>query len=263
MCRAAARYIATPKKLPVARTSGHSRIVDTEANLLIVDDDPEIRAMLVSAMRKEGFAASAAADGPAMRRELERAPFDLIILDLNLPGESGLTLCRDVRANSQVPIVMLTARGEPIDRIVGLEMGADDYLAKPFEPRELLARIRNVLRRSRAMPVNLEPLTASRASFAGWTLDFQHRQLSDETGRVTMLSGMEFRLLRLFIDYANRVLSREQLLDLGAVPQGDANDRAIDLQVSRLRARFGAQGSGLIRTVRYEGYVLAAAVTLV
>jgi two-component system OmpR family response regulator len=157
---------------------------------------------------------------------------------------------------------MLTARGEPIDRVLGLEMGADDYLAKPFEPRELLARIRNVLRRSRAMPVNLEPLAASRASFAGWTLDFEQRQLSDASGRVTMLSGMEFRLLRLFVDYANRVLSREQLLNLGAVPQGDANDRAIDLQVSRLRARFGAQGSELIRTVRYEGYVLAAAVTL-
>ncbi|WP_068084888.1 response regulator [Novosphingobium rosa] len=236
--------------------------MDTQAHLLVVDDDPELRTLLAAELRKAGFTVSAAADGPAMRRELERASFDLIILDLNLPGESGLTLCRDLRATSQLPIVMLTARGEPIDRVLGLEMGADDYLAKPFEPRELLARIRNVLRRSRAMPVNLEPLAASRATFAGWTLDFEHRQLSDTAGRVTMLSGMEFRLLRLLIDYANRVLSREQLLNLGAVPQGDANDRAIDLQISRLRARFGAQGSELIRTVRYEGYVLAAAVTL-
>jgi two-component system OmpR family response regulator len=236
--------------------------VDKQAHLLIVDDDPEIRTLLAGELRKAGFTASAANDGVAMRRELERTAFDLIILDLNLPGESGLTLCRDLRATSQLPVIMLTARGEPIDRVLGLEMGADDYLAKPFEPRELLARIRNVLRRSRAMPVNLEPLAANRATFAGWTLDFEHRQLSDAAGRVTMLSGMEFRLLRLFIDYANRVLSREQLLSLGAVPQGDANDRAIDLQVSRLRARFGAQGAELIRTVRYEGYVLAAAVTL-
>ncbi|WP_206243435.1 response regulator [Novosphingobium terrae] len=236
--------------------------MDTQAHLLVVDDDPELRALLAVELRNAGFTVAAAADGPTMRRELDRTSFDLIILDLNLPGESGLTLCRDLRATSQIPIVMLTARGEPIDRVLGLEMGADDYLAKPFEPRELLARIRNVLRRLRTMPVNLEPLSASRAAFAGWTLDFEHRQLSDADGRVTMLSGMEFRLLRLFIDYANRVLSREQLLNLGAVPQGDANDRAIDLQVSRLRARFGAQGAELIRTVRYEGYVLAAAVTL-
>ena len=240
----------------------HRPIVTSETHLLIVDDDPEIRTLLATELRRAGFAVTGAGDGMGMRRELDRGAVDLVILDLNLPGEDGLTLCRDLRATSQLPVIMLTARGDPIDRIVGLEMGADDYVAKPFEPRELLARIRNVLRRSRSVPANLEPLVARGARVAGWTVDFEHRQLQDAAGRVTMLSGTEFRLLRLFIEYANRVLSREQLLALGAVPQGDPNDRAIDLQVSRLRARFGKEGSELIRTVRYEGYVLAASVVL-
>ena len=262
LCRQLFGHVPTPNRLPASDANGHNRIVESEAHLLIVDDDAEIRTLLSAELRKAGFTVQAAADGAAMRRELDRANFDLVILDLNLPGENGLTLCRDLRATSQVPVIMLTARSDPIDRVLGLEMGADDYLAKPFEPRELLARIRNVLRRARAMPVNFEPMVKNRAYFAGWTLDFVHRQLSDGAGRVTMLSGTEFRLLRLFVDYANRVLSREQLLGLGAVPQGDPNDRAIDLQVSRLRARFGPAGSDLIRTVRYEGYVLAAAVSL-
>lgn len=236
--------------------------VSSESRLLIVDDDPEIRLLLASQLKKAGFAVATAPSGAAMRRELACGGTDLVILDLNLVGEDGLALCREIRAGGDLPVIMLTARGEPIDRILGLEMGADDYVAKPFEPRELAARIRNVLRRARSLPTNLEPLPAKAARFAGWTLDFEHRQLRDGAGRVTMLAGTEFRLLRLFVDYANRVLSREQLLALGAVRQGDANDRAIDLQVSRLRARFGPEGSDLIRTVRFEGYVLAAAVEL-
>ncbi|MCC2976578.1 response regulator transcription factor [Sphingomonas sp. PL-96] len=234
----------------------------TPDHLLVVDDDREIRTLLAAQLGRAGFTVTVAPDGVAMRRELGRHAIDLVILDLNLPSEDGLSLCRELRVTSRLPIIMLTARSDPIDRILGLEMGADDYLAKPFEPRELLARIRNVLRRTAALPANLDPLDAKRARFAGWLLDFEYRQLIDAGGRVTMLSGAEFRLLRLFIDHANRVLSREQLLTLGAVKQNDALDRAIDLQVSRLRAKLGAAGSDLIRTVRNEGYVLAAPVEL-
>jgi two-component system OmpR family response regulator len=153
------------------------------------------------------------------------------------------------------------ARGEPIDRILGLEMGADDYVPKPFEPRELLARIRSVLRRARALPANLEPLPAKRARFSGWTLDFERRQLEGPGGRIVMLSGAEFRLLKAFADHANRVLSREQLLALAPGRGGEALDRAVDLQVSRLRQKLRWGDEDVIRTVRNEGYVLASSVT--
>ncbi len=233
-----------------------------QQHLLVVDDDRDIRTLLAEQLRDAGYRVSTAADGAEMRRTLEKGPADLIVLDLNLPREDGLMICRDLRAKSQTPVIMLTARGQPIDRILGLEMGADDYVPKPFEPRELLARIRSVLRRANAMPANLEPLQAKRARVAAWTLDFETRQLTDPSGRVRMLSGTDFRLLKIFIDHANKVLSREQLIALKAVPQADALDRAIDLQVSRLRQKFGADGADLIRTVRNEGYVLAAPVTL-
>jgi len=231
-------------------------------HLLIVDDDRDIRTLLAAQLQANGFVVTTAADGTEMRRRMQKKNFDIVILDLNLPGEDGLALCRELRASSRLPIIMLTARSDAVDRIIGLEMGADDYLPKPFEPRELVARIRSVLRRATALPENLDPLDARRAHVAGWTVDFEHRQLLDAQGRVTMLSGAEFRLLRLFIDYANRVLSREQLLAMGAVKGSEALDRAIDLQVSRLRTRFGADGATLIRTVRNEGYVLATPVTL-
>jgi two-component system OmpR family response regulator len=262
VCRARGRHPATPDFAPASPRPYFNTAVEDQPHLLIVDDDKEIRTLLAAELGKAGLTVTCAADGVGMRRELARGAVDLIILDLNLPGKDGLELCRELRADNAVPIIMLTARGAPVDRIIGLEMGADDYLAKPFEPRELLARIRSVLRRARAVPANLEDLDAHRAHFAGFTLDFEHRQLTDETGRVSMLSGTEFRLLRFFIEYANRVLSREQLLAMGAVKQGDAHDRAIDLQVSRLRARLGANGAEIIRTVRSEGYVLAAAVRL-
>ena len=231
-------------------------------HILIVDNDRDIRNLLAEQLRDAGYRVSTAADGVEMRKVLEKGPADLITLDLNMPREDGLMLCRDLRARAQhIPIIMLTARGEPIDRILGLEMGADDYLAKPFEPRELLARIRSVLRRTQSRPPHLEPLEARRAVFDGWTVDFEQRRLLDDAGRVTILSGAEFRLLKTLIDHANRVLSREQLLALGVVKQSDALDRAVDLQISRLRQKFGVAGSDLSRTIRNEGYVLAAAVT--
>jgi len=232
-------------------------------HLLIVDDDREIRNLLAEQMRDAGYRVTTAANGVEMRKVLDKGPADLIVMDLNMPGEDGLTLTRNLRAaKSTTPVIMLTARGEPIDRILGLEMGADDYLAKPFEPRELLARIRSVLRRAQSLPANLEPLEAKRAHFAGWTVDFEQRQLADAAGRVTILSGAEYRLLKVLIDHGGRVLSREQLLAMGVVKQSDALDRAVDLQVSRLRQKFGEDGGELIRTVRNEGYVLAAPITL-
>lgn len=232
--------------------------------LLVVDDDVDIRTLLAEQLGRAGYQVSTASQGSDMRAVLEREHIDLIVLDLNLPGEDGLTLCRNLRARSQTPIIMLTARGEAFDRVLGLEMGADDYLAKPFEPRELLVRIRNILRRTEALPVNMAPLAIRRARFLGWVFDLERRHLVDPDGRVVMLSGAEFRLLRVFVSHANKTLSREQLAALTSRRDYDGQDRAIDLQISRLRHKFGPAGGsdGLIKTVRNEGYVLATAVTL-
>ncbi len=227
--------------------------------LLIVDDDADIRSLLADHLCTAGFDVEKAADGQEMRRILARGGVDLIVLDLNLPKEDGLSLCRDLRSSSAVPVIMLTARGAPIDRIVGLEMGADDYMAKPFEPRELTARIRSVLRRAKALPANLEPPQYSSARFAGWTLDLERRELRDPSGRIIMLSGSEYRLLSIFLDQPNRVLTRDQLVAMSGGKPNELLDRSIDLKVSRLRRKLGAAAE-LIKTVRNEGYVLACAV---
>ncbi len=232
--------------------------------LLIVDDDADIRTLLAEQLSRYGYRISTASQGREMRAVLAQEHIDLIVLDLNLPHEDGLTLCRELRARSQTPVIMLTARSEAFDRVLGLEMGADDYLVKPFEPRELLARIRNVLRRTEALPANLAPLAIRRACFLGWQFDLERRHLVDPAGRVIMLSGTEFRLLRVLISHANKVLTREQLASLTSRRDYDGQDRTIDLQISRLRHKFGAgsESEALIKTVRNEGYVLAAAVTL-
>lgn len=232
--------------------------------LLVVDDDVDIRSLLAEQLSTAGFAVSTAGSGAEMRRLLEQEHIDLIVLDLNLPREDGLTLCRDLRARSSTPVIMLTARSEPVDRIVGLEMGADDYLAKPFEPRELLARIRNVLRRTESLPSGLEPVTSGQAKFADWSLDMQKRHLMDPAGRVVVLSGAEFRLLRVFVAHPNRVLTREQLVALSSGRAYESQQRAIDLQISRLRHKLGddVATSPLIKTVRNEGYVFATAVSM-
>ncbi|RYG01928.1 MAG: response regulator transcription factor, partial [Caulobacteraceae bacterium] len=191
-----------------------------------------------------------------------RQAVDLIILDLNLPGADGLTLCRDLRAGHAVPIIMLTARGEPIDRILGLEMGADDYLAKPFEPRELVARVRNILRRRDGREAT-EAVSARRMRFAGRIFDLERRLLVAKDGRVVILSGAEFRFLKALADRPGQVISRDQLARLGAGRQAEPTDRGVDLQISRLRAKLGddARMPELIRTVRSRGYVLAVPVT--
>jgi two-component system OmpR family response regulator len=231
-------------------------------HILVVDDDAEIRALLREYLQKQGYRVSAVADGKAMRGAIEVSKPDVIVLDLMLPGEDGLSLCRHVRAQSNVPIIMLTARGDETDRIVGLEMGADDYLPKPFNPRELLARIKSVLRRARAVPDNLRPPDAASYRFAGWTLDVATRNLAAPDRVVVALSGTEYRLLRVFLDHPNRVLTRDQLIDFMLSRDAAPFDRAIDVQVSRLRHRLrdDAKEPAIIKTVRGQGYVFAAAV---
>jgi two-component system OmpR family response regulator len=198
-----------------------------------------------------------------MWQALAAGRIDLIVLDLMLPGDDGLTLCRNLRAKSDTPVIMLTARGEETDRVVGLEMGADDYLAKPFSARELLARIKAILRRARSLPENLQPDSATRLRFGDWVLDTVHRQLISAANVVTPLSGAEYRLLRIFLSHPNRVLNRDQLVDLTQGKEADPLDRSIDVQVSRLRNRLGddPREPRLVKTVRGEGYVLAVDVS--
>jgi two-component system OmpR family response regulator len=231
-------------------------------HVLIVDDDAEIRSLLTRYLQKNGVRAAAVADGRAMWQALERGNFDLIVLDLMLPGDDGLTLCRTLRARSDMPVIMLTARGEETDRIVGLEMGADDYLAKPFSARELLARIKVILRRTRSLPPNLRPDEESEIRFGDWVLDTRQRHLVSAEGVVTPISGAEYRLLRIFLEHPNRVLSRDQLMEMTQGKEADALDRSIDVQVGRLRRRLGdvSRDAALIKTVRGEGYVLSVPV---
>lgn len=234
--------------------------MNTPDHILVVDDDTEIRSLLHEYLQKQGYRVTAVADGKGLRSAVAVSHPDLIILDLMLPGEDGLTLCRELRAKSEVPVIMLTARGDETDRIVGLELGADDYVAKPFSPRELLARIKSVLRRARALPENLKTEESGRFRFAGWTLDAATRNLISPQGVVVALSGTDFRLLKIFVDHPNRVLTRDQLIDLMLSRDAGPYDRAIDVQVSRLRQRLGedAKEPAIIKTVRGQGYVFAA-----
>jgi two-component system OmpR family response regulator len=236
-------------------------------HILVVDDDADIRQLVGDYLRRNGLRVSQAADGREMRAALETSDVDLIVLDVMMPGEDGLSLCRNLRAGKHraVPVVMLTARDDETDRIIGLEMGADDYVVKPFSSRELLARINAVIRRARMLPPNLQVSEAARLiRFGGWRLDTSARHLLDEAGTVFPLSGGEFRLLRVFIDHPQRVLSRDQLLNLTQGRDAELFDRSIDLLVSRLRQRLGdgAREQAFIKTVRNEGYVFSQPVVL-
>ena len=239
-------------------------------HILIVDDDREIRNLLADYLEKQGLRCTTAADGREMKSALDHHQIDLIVLDVMMPGEDGLSLCRNLRAgagaHASTPILMLTARGEDMDRIIGLEMGADDYLPKPFVPRELFARIRAILRRSRALPPNLEaapPGNARELRFAQWRLDTAGRHLIDAEGTVVALSGAEYRLLGVFLAHPQKVLSRDQLMELTQGREAEVFDRSIDLLVSRLRQRLGdnAREPTIIKTVRNEGYVLTTEVS--
>lgn len=233
--------------------------------LLIVDDDEDIRNLVTEPLTKAGYQVLTARDGTGMFAVLNSQQVDLIILDLNLPGEDGLTLCRNSRSGRNIPVIMLTARSEAIDRVIGLEVGADDYITKPFEPRELVARVRSVMRRSYHPLSPAEAPPPKKAKFQGWTLDFSNRRLTDDKGRVVMLSGNEYSMLKFFVERANQVLTREQLLTLAPHPvlTDGAAQRVADLQISRLRQKLNddARASQLIMTVRGQGYVLAADVT--
>lgn len=231
-------------------------------HLLVVDDDAGIRQLLRDYLQDNGYRVTAVADGKGLRAAVAAAMPDLIILDLMLPGEDGISLCRAVRARSEVPIIMLTARGEETDRVVGLEVGADDYLAKPFSPRELLARVKSVLRRAKSMPPNLRQEEVRWLRFAGWQLDAVTRNLTAPDGVVVPLGATEFRLLRALLDHPGRVLTREQLIELMLSRDAGPFDRALDVQISRLRQRLreDAREPAIIKTVRGQGYVLAAAV---
>ncbi len=232
-------------------------------HVLVVDDDREIRDLLGRFLAKHGYRVTAARDGKEMRRALADWRIDLVVLDLMLPGEDGLTLCRKLRAKSQIPVIMLTMMGEETDRIIGLEMGADDYLPKPFNPRELLARMKAVLRRAKCAPAR--PAAAGRKilDFSGWMLDLGLRRLESPQGLIVDLSAGEFDLLVAFVEHPQRVLSRDQLLDLTHGRTEAPFDRSIDMQVSRLRHKIepDPKDPELIKTVRGGGYVFTAIVT--
>lgn len=236
-------------------------------HILVVDDDREIRELISSYLTKNGMRTTVAADGRQMRSFLEGNAVDLIVLDVMMPGDDGLVLCRELRAGKHkaTPILMLTARNDELDRVLGLEMGADDYLTKPFAARELLARIKAVLRRTRMLPPNLQISEAGQLlSFGDWQLDTVARHLIDSQGTAIALSGAEYRLLRVFVDHPQRVLNRDQLLNLTQGRDADLFDRSIDLLVSRVRQRLGddAREPTYIKTVRSEGYVFSMPVEI-
>jgi two-component system OmpR family response regulator len=230
--------------------------------ILVVDDDGEILQLIARFLRANGFHVVTARSGAEMQEALRRAAIDLVVLDVMLPGPSGLDLCRDLRRTSALPVIMLTAKGDEIDRIVGLEVGADDYLPKPFNPRELLARINAVLRRSRQRPTHVAPTRRRGYGFAGWRLDLLKRELSDPRGVIVDLSTGEYDMLLAFLEAPNRVLDRNYLLDAARNRTAEPFDRAIDVQVSRLRRKIDPD-STLIKTVRGAGYMFCADVTQV
>ena len=223
---------------------------------LLVDDDPQIRELLLGYLRGFGFAVQAVPDGRTLRRTLAASMPDVLLLDLMLPDEDGLALCQWVKqTRPTLPVIMLTAQGDPMSRVLGLELGADDYLPKPFEPRELVARIKAVLRRGAAAAS--PPASAAMVRFDGWAFDRLRRELRARDGTVLALSAAEFRLLSAFVDHAGKVLARERLIELTRSGDADVGGRSVDLAVSRLRAKLGDARSGqpLIRTLRGEGYL--------
>lgn len=242
--------------------------MDRTPHLLIVDDDREICTLTSQFLMRHGFRVSVAKDGAEMLKVLEDARIDLVVLDLMLPGEDGLSLCRRLRTpgsphHAPTPVIMLTAIGEETDRIIGLEMGADDYLPKPFNPRELLARIRAVLRRATAVPATPAEGKGRVLVFGGWRLDPVRRELRAPDGVLVQLSGGEFDLLLAFAEHPQRVLTRDQLLDLARGRAAVPFDRSIDVQVSRLRRKIepDPREPTLIKTVRSGGYLFTPAVT--
>ena len=231
--------------------------------VLIVDDDPSIREMLAEYLGAHGFVTAQAEDGTSMRAEIERATPDVVLLDLRLPREDGLTLARYLRERYDVGIIMVTGAGEVVDRIVGLEVGADDYVTKPFDPRELLARLKSVLRRSQARPATDAPVdrAAQRVPFGRGRLDLASHQLFDGEGREIPITSMEFDLLRAFAEHPGKALSRDRILTLTRNREWDPYDRSIDIRIARVRRKIelDPENPQLIRTVRGVGYMYVPA----
>ncbi len=244
---------------PVSANSMMSASADPITRILIVDDDPDLRDLTSNFLANNGFEVHTAAHGRDMDKMLARGDIELIVLDYMMPGEDGLSICKRLIEKGGPPVIMLSARGEEIDRIVGLELGADDYMAKPFHPRELLARIRAVLRRREAKEGtwNAQGTGKSPIShFFGWQLDNIKRTLTRPDGVQVVLSNAEFELLRVFLDRPGRALSRDQILDYLHGPNSDSFDRAIDVQISRLRRKLSDDSNeDIIRTIRGIGYM--------
>jgi two-component system OmpR family response regulator len=234
--------------------------MEPSPHILVVDDSADIRDPLAKYLTKKGMRVSTASGGVEMRRLLKGNAFDLVVLDIMMPGEDGLSLCRMLRDSTDIPVILLTAMVEETDRVVGLEIGADDYVTKPFSPRELLARIRAVLRRTQTMPNSRHATPVSKFRFDRWLLDAGRRELVDTDDVAVPLSSAEFRLLLVFLQRPQMVLSREQLLDLTAGRALEPFERSIDNQVSRLRKKIEAdpKNPAIIKTVWGGGYVLAA-----
>ncbi|MCC7428044.1 MAG: response regulator transcription factor [Alphaproteobacteria bacterium] len=240
------------------------RSLEAEAHILVVEDDGEMRTLIARFLRQNGYRVTGARDGREMWETLAGAPVDLVLLDVMLPGQSGLDLCRALRAQSGVPIIMVTARGEETDRVLGLEFGADDYIAKPFARAELLARVRAVLCRARGETGAPQTSPAGPAlAFSGWTVDTRRRELTAPDGTSIDLSGGEYDLLLAFCEHSQRVLSRDQLLDLARSRMAIGIDRSVDVMVSRLRRKIEPteDSPAMIKTVRGAGYMFVPAVT--
>lgn len=244
------------------REAHHPRSsLDPEAHILVVEDDGEMRHLIARLLQENGFRVTGARDGREMWETLENAPVDLVLLDVMLPGRSGMDLCREIRTKRgpALPVIMVTARGEEADRVLGLELGADDYVQKPFGRREIVARIRAVLRRAQVLRGQEQPSASHgrRLGFAGWVLDTASRELIAPTGALVDLSGGEHDLLMAFLEHPQRVLSRDQLMELARNRLADAFDRSVDVQVSRLRRKIEPDEASpaIIKTVRGAGYM--------
>ncbi len=237
------------------------------AHILVVDDEEAVRTLLRECLETEGYRVSEARDGAELSAQLAREPVDLVTLDLKLGGENGLELARAIRAERNIPIVMITGKGDTIDRVVGLELGADDYIAKPFHVREVVARLRAVLRRYAGPvaahgPSATQAATGERFAFAGWTLDIPKRELKDDTGAVQELTTAEFNMLQMFVQRPSRVLSRDNIMDLLKGHEWSPFDRSIDALVVRVRRKVepAPDTPRIIKTVRGVGYVIAVEV---
>lgn len=232
-------------------------------HIAVVDDHRDIRELLVRYLGEHGYRVSAAESAAAFRKQMETSAPDLLVLDIMMPGDDGLTLCREVRAKSQIPIIFLTAMVEDTDRIIGLEMGADDYLTKPFNPRELLARIKAVMRRTQSLPPTREAVRAEKISFGNKTLEVGRREIVGRDGVAVPLSHAEFRLLCVFLERPGVVLSRDQLLDLTSGRTAEVWDRSIDNQISRLRRKIEDDPAQpeFIKTCWGDGYQFTGKVT--